>query len=362
MTAAGILHLRLENQRLARASFRKPEDVVAWFGAVQAQDYLGCLWGIGQRTKACTEQVIEAAETKRTIIRTWPMRGTLHFVAAADARWMTRLLAPRVLARNAARMQRDFKVDAKVIGRSREVLARVLEGGRRLERTAIYEALDARRIRTDNSRGLHILLWLAMEGVLCLAGRQGKQHTFAMLDDWVPPTPPLERGEALAKLALRYFTSHGPATMRDFVWWTGITVKDAQAAIDGVRSALAHEVIEGATYWRHEPQERPRRSTASTKGAPQVRLLPAFDEYTVGYHDRSMLLGEATGRSKMMLLNPVVLLDGRVVGTWRRVIDKQSVSINTSLWRTLNRAEHAALQADANRFAAFLGLGTKLQA
>jgi hypothetical protein len=150
--------------------------------------------------------------------------------------------------------------------------------------------------------------------------------------------------------------------MRDFLWWTGITVKDAQAAIDGVRSSLAHEVVEGVTYWWHEPPGRPRPSMASTKGGPQVRLLPAFDEYTVGYHDRSMLLGEATGRSKMMLLNPVVLLDGRVVGTWKRVIDKQSVFITTSLWRTLNRAEHAALQAAANRFAAFLGLGTKLPA
>jgi hypothetical protein len=364
MTPDDILRLRLDNQRIARSTLRTAEDVVAWFGAMQAQDYLGSLWAIGQRMKTATEATVEASEARRAIVRTWPMRGTLHFVAAGDARWMTRLLAPRVIARNAARMKREFNVDARVVGRSHEILGRAMEGGRRLDRSAIYEALEARRIRTGNSRGLHILLWLAMEGVLCLAGRHGKQHTFAMLDDWLPdPDPnPLERDEALSKLARRYFMSHGPATMRDFVWWAGITVKDARAAIDGARSSLMDEVVDGATYWWHEPQSNPPRGTKDPKHAPQVSLLPTLDEYTVGYHDRSLLLGNLKGRSKMELLNPAVLLDGRVVGTWKRAIDKQSVSIDTRLWRALSRAEHAALEEAGNRYAAFLGLGARLRA
>src|SRR6187549_389899 len=193
MTPPEVLRRRLENQALTRAGFRKPEDVVAWFGAVQAQDYLGSLWALGLRTREATEAIVEAAETRRAIVRTWPMRGTLHFVAAADVRWMTQLLAPRVLARNAARLEREVNVDAAVIARCREIVGRALAGGKRLERAALYAALEARRIRTGGSRGLHILGWLAMEGTICVAGRNGKQHTFALLDEWIPKSRALDR-------------------------------------------------------------------------------------------------------------------------------------------------------------------------
>jgi hypothetical protein len=249
MTPAEILRRRLENQALARAAFRAPEEAVAWFGAVQAQDYLGSLWALGQRTRDATEASVESAETRRAIVRTWPMRGTLHFVAAADARWITRLLAPRVLARNAARIKRQVGVDAAVIARCREVVVRALAGGGRLERTALYQALEQRRIRTGDSRGLHILGWLAMEGTICLAGRNGKQHTFALLDEWLPKAPAMDRDAALAELAARYFISHGPATLQDFAWWAGLTARDVQRAVDGAGARLAREVIGNRAYY-----------------------------------------------------------------------------------------------------------------
>jgi hypothetical protein len=352
MTPAEVLRLRLESQQLARASFRKPEDVVAWFGAMQAQDYLGSLWAVGLRMRATNEALVEGAEARRAIIRTWPMRGTLHFVAAADARWMTRLLAPRVIARNAARLKREFDVDAPVVARARNIVARALEGGRRLERSALYEALDARKIRCANSRGLHILLSLAMEGTICLAGRQGKQHTFALLDEWIPKSKNLEGDEALAELALRYFASHGPATMQDLMWWAGIKATDAKAAIDGAQSALVHEVIDGRTYWMAA-----RRAVPMNPAAPYVKLLPAFDEFTVAYRDRSLLVTGAASRkiTASGLLNPVIVVDGRVVGTWKRTIDKQSVCIETRMLRALSRAESAALDEAVRAFGAFLG-------
>jgi len=362
MTPAAILRLRLENQGLARASFQKPEDVVAWFGAVQAQDFLGSLWALGLRMRSATESLVESAESRRAIIRTWPMRGTLHFVAAADVRWMIKLLAPRVIARNAARLKKEVNVDASVVGRARDVVARALEGGKRLERGALYEVLEARRIRTGNSRGLHILLRLALDGTICLAGRIGKQHTFAMLEEWIPQSRHLAREEALVELARRYFASHGPATTRDFAWWAGITAKHAQEAVDGAQPSLRHDVVDGTRYWWNEPPRSLRRKIVAAKAEPRVRLLPAFDEYTVAYENRLMLSSDLKQRSKMGLLNPVVLVDGRVVGSWKRAIVKRSVSIETSLWRPLNRAERAALQEEANRFAAFLGLGVKLHA
>jgi hypothetical protein len=358
MTPADILRLRLENQRLARASFQNAEDVVAWFGAVQAQDYLGSLWALGLRCRSASESLVEAAEARRAIIRTWPMRGTLHFVAAADARWMLKLLAPRVIARNAARLKREVDVDASVVARAREVVARALEGGQRLERAALYEALEARRVRTGNSRGLHLLLRLALDGTICLAGRKGKQHTFALLDEWVPRTEVLEGDEALAELARRYFTSHGPATLRDFMWWAGITVKDANGAIEGARKFLAQDTFEDQVYWWGAHRALVQRPSSRRSTTPVVRLLPAFDEYTVGYRDRSMLAAASGTRARTApgMLNPVVVVDGRIVGSWNRTIAKGSVHIRTKLHCTLNSAGKNALRLELGKYAAFLQL------
>jgi hypothetical protein len=353
LSAAGILRRRLAAQGLARPIFAEPAEVVAWFGAVQAQDYLGALWALGSRLRQATESSVEEALAKRALIRCWPMRGTLHFVAAADARWMTRLLAPRILARHAARWKREFDVDAAVISRSRDVIMRGLEGGRRLERPALYELLEARQIRTGNSRGLHILLIHAMEGTVCLTGRTGKQHTFALLDEWIPESKEFEREAALAELARRYFTSHGPATLQDFMWWSGLTAKDANAAIGGAGKKLERVAHDGRSYWSGG-----RRDTPRSPRAPHVMLLPAYDEYTVAYKDRGLLLapGNTPLRAGFGLLGPVVLLDGRVVGSWKRRLTKQSVSIDVKLMRKLNGAERAALEAARGRYAAFLGV------
>jgi Winged helix DNA-binding domain len=351
LTPDEILRRRRENQRLARTSFRKPEDVVAWFGALQAQDYLGSLWAIGLRMRHATEALVESAQAHRAIVRTWPMRGTLHFVAAADARWLTRLLAPRVMARNAARLKRDVDVDELVVGRSREVVTRALEGGQRLERTAVYAALEGRGIRTANSRGLHILLCLAMEGTLCLAGRQGKQHTFALLDEWLPQSKHLERDDALAALACRYFTSHGPATIKDFMWWAGITTKDATVALDGAAVNLAKEDFAGSAYWQGK-----RPAKAHEMESPQVKLLPAFDEYTVAYQDRALLVDPASRLSKMGILGPVVVIDGRVVGLWKRTVGKTTVNIAIDASRKLTGAQSEVLQKASQSYADFLGL------
>jgi len=357
MTPAEILRRRLENQALARTAFRSPEEVVAWFGAVQAQDYLGSLWALGLRCRDATEATVEAAETRRSIVRTWPMRGTLHFVAAADVRWMTQLLAPRVLARNAARIKREVGVDVAVVARCREVVMRALAGGKRLERAALYAALEARRIRTGGSRGLHILGWLAMEGTLCLAGRSGKQHTFALLDEWIPKSRALDRDAALAELATRYFTSHGPATSQDFAWWAGITAKDALAGIDAANPRLARENVESREYfWGAQARKRFHGAAA-----PRVKLLPGYDEYTVAYEDRSLLLRDAGQATDIGLLSPVVVADGYVIGNWKRSLVKDAVQVTAKVRRVLTLAENEALSESARVLGHFLGLSVALK-
>jgi hypothetical protein len=349
---ADVLRLRLENQGLARRAFRDPADAVRWHGAVQAQDYLGALWALGIRTRSATETSVEAAEERRAIVRTWPLRGTLHFVAADDARWITQLLAPRIIARHAARWKRDFGIEARLLGRAGDILSRALEGGRRLTREALYEILESQRIRTGESRGLHLLLVLALQGRLCLAGRLGKQQSFALLDEWIPTSRRLEGDGALTELARRYFTSHGPATGRDFMWWAGVTARQAEVALDGMRGELARVVVDDQVFWWSGP-ERPARAR---RAAPNAWLLPAYDEYTVAYRDRTMLAGTGSRVTKMGLLAPVVVVDGQVVGTWKRVLDRDSVRITTSLSRKLTTAEAASLLDAARSYGEYLGL------
>lgn len=360
MNHADLLRLRLAHQGLTRSAFRKPEDVVAWFGAVQAQDYLGSLWALGSRVSGATEAEVEAAETRRALVRLWPMRGTLHFVAAEDARWITQLLAPRIIARNTARWKRDMDVDAALVARADEVITSSLEGGRRLSREQLYAALEARRIRTANMRGLHILLWLALKGRLCFAGRNGKQQTFALLDEWIPKSRQMDRDTALAELARRYFTSHGPATLRDFMWWAGLTAKDAQVALAGAAAELNEASVYDVRFWWRDngSLHRPARTRR-----PRVWLLPAFDEYTVAYHDRSILVGASTARpaSKMSLLNPAVVVDGLVVGSWKRTLARASVNVDVKLSRELSRPERDALHDAANVYGSFLGLEASLR-
>ncbi len=350
-----VLRLRLANQRLASGGFPTPGEAVALVGAIQGQDHLGPLGAGGLRTRDATEAVVEAAEQRRAIIRTWPMRGTLHFVAADDARWMTRLLAPQIIVRHAARWERDFGVNARLVARADEILTRALEGGRRLTRERLYAALETRRIRTSDSRGLHLLLILAMRGRLCLAGREAKRQTYALLDEWVPTSRLLEGDEALAELARRYFQSHGPATKKDFAWWAGITAKQAAAALDGARPRLACTEIAGVKHWWRAPETR-----VALRATTRVHLLPAYDEYTVAYQDRSLLVGGRAQVPKMGLLSPAVLLDGRVIGTWKRTLDERAAVVTTMLSRALNRGEALALRKAVASYGDYLNVTARL--
>jgi hypothetical protein len=319
---------------------------VKWLGALQAQDYLGALWAVGLRTPKATEAEVENAISKRKIIRTWPMRGTLHFVSPADVRWMLKLLTPRVIQRSAGRY-RQLELDKETFARSRKVFVRALRNGKSLTRTAMYQALEAARISTHDQRGIHILFHLAQEGLICFGAREGKQQTFALLDEWVPPAKDLDHNAALAELASRYFTSHGPATLQDFSWWAGLKTSDARAGLENAKPHLVQETIDGQTYWLP--------SSSESRKTPAL-LLPLYDEYTVAYKDRSAVLHQSmAGWSGNGIFRAPIVMDGRIAGTWNRELRKDTVVIEFRPFMKLKRAQARALESAAKRYGEFLG-------
>lgn len=342
---------RLRRQRLVGDGFPAVAQAVTAQLAVQAQDYLGMLWGLGQRVQGATEASVEHAFAERSIVRGWPLRGTLHVVAAADHRWLLELLAPRVLERSRRRLKDEFDLDDRVMERARAICERVLDGGRALAREALYAAFDDARIPTAGSRGLHLVWWLAHAGVLCFGTRIGKQHSFVLLDDWLPPAPSRPRDDALAELARRYFASRGPASVRDFAWWSGLAAAEAAAAHEAVRGALERIDIDGRAYWH-----LPTRDDVIPARPARVHLLPAYDEYTVAYHDRSAFLDAAHAeRAGNGIFKPALLLDGRIAGSWKRTLAKTTVAIEPDWFDPPSAAAIKAFDAAAARYATFSG-------
>src|SRR5262245_5623476 len=351
MTRSDIARLRLHNQRIAYATLEKPVDVVAWLAAVQAQDYLGAMWAVGLRMRNAVEADIERALADRTIIRTWPMRGTLHFVAAADIRWMLELLTPRVAVNIRQYLLREFDLDEGAFARSKDLFASAMQGGKQLTRNAMYDVLEAGGV-SASQRGRHILTLLAQDGFICFGAREGKQQTFALLEEWAPAARRMARDESLAEIAKRYFTGHGPATLQDFAWWSGLTTADATAGLEMAKRSLVQENINGHTYWLAS-------ATSTTKdSSPAAHLLPVYDEYTVAYKDRSAALNPKYAKLPNYghgIFNPTIVMDGQIVGTWKRTLKKDTLDISPSPFAKLKRAETRAIAEAANIYGKFLG-------
>jgi hypothetical protein len=341
--------VRLRNQSVSNNRLKDAAAVVQRLGAVQAQDYLGALWAVGLRMRAAEEADIEEALANGAIVRTWPMRGTLHFVPAEDTRWMLDLMARRVISASAGRY-RQLELDDRVFARCERILVEALTGGKHIVRPAFYKLLEGAGISSAESRGLHILGNLAMRGVICFAARAGKQQAFALLDEWVPNPRVLTTEEALAELTRRYFSSHGPATVQDFAWWSGLTLREIRVGLTSVERDLVQQKIEGRTYW-----SAPHRRAAADSDT--AYLLPPFDEFTVAYKDRSAVIDPEYARlaGSGGMLNPTIVVGGRVLGAWRRTLDKDAVKITLQPFQPLTRKQKDAIAAAAERYGTFLG-------
>ncbi len=318
-------------------------------GALQAQDYQQGLWAIGLRTHGSTLADVERAIATGTIVRTWALRGTLHFVLAQDVGWMMALTSARQVTKDAARL-RQLGLHPDDLERSRDLMSKALRRHSRLPRPKLMEILDLAGISTEGQRGYHILWHAAQSGLVCMGPMEGKQHTFVLLDEWVKQPRVLSTSDALCELATRYFLSHGPATANDLAWWAGLTLTEARAAVESAKPSLVQTDLDGVSYYS---------GPAPTGDAIDTHLLAGFDEYLLGYNDRQAVLDDAHAEKVVPGGNgvffPTMLRQGRVVGTWKRKLTKASIELRLSPFEPMNDAPDIFAPA-ALRYTEFLGL------
>lgn len=347
-----IARWRLHNQQIAQQSFTQPEAVVSWMGAMQAQDYGQAVWGIGVRTPGSTLSSIEQALTDARIIRTWPMRGTIHFVPPEDAGWMLQLSAARMIAKD-RRRQEQLELTPAILERSQQLTAELLQGRQRVSRSALLQHFEAAGIQTHDGRGYHILWYLAQIGVICLGPVEKNEPSYALLSEWALHTVTRSRDEALAELARRYFTSHGPATLHDFAWWSGLTMADVRQGLEAAKPHLIAVAQAGKTYWM-TPQ-----AADSPPPSPLLFLLPGFDEYLLGYTDRADIL-EPQHASRICpgangIFFPMIVVDGQIAGVWKRTFKKDSIVITHESFNDWNAQYRDLFEAAAQGYADFVG-------
>jgi len=358
MTAASardILRLRLASQLLAPRSRLQIADVARHFLAMQAQDFAQALWALGARVPGSTRADVLAALGRGEIVRSWPMRGTLHWVAPEDLGWMLRLTVPRQHSSIGAR-QRQLGLEDRDFARAADAARAALSGGRRLSRADLLAAVYAGGVSTEGQRGNHLVAHLCELGVAVQGPPDGAAQAFVSLDEWVPRPRRLGREESLGELALRYFTAHGPATLSDLTWWSKITVADARVGIAVARPALRELEHDGATYWAAAPVI----DTAPARVSARTILLPGFDEYLLGYRDRSHSLAPehadrvVPGGNGVFL--PMIVASGRITGTWRRAVTASKVTVTPVPFTAASAAQTDAVAREAARYGAFLGL------
>ncbi len=345
-----IVQKRLENQQLTFAHFTHAEDVVNWFGAMQAQDFAAAKWAIALRTKNQTDHDIEQAFNEGKIIRTHIMRPTWHFVTPSVIRWLLALTSERVHAFNGY-YYRQSGLDKAIFQKSNEIIRRTLQGGKQCTREQLRQELEKGEVPTKDLGLSFTIMQAELDGIICSGPRIGKQFTYMLLDDRVPNTKAISRDEALTELIKRYFQSHGPAQIQDFVWWSGLTVADAKKGIALVGRKLHKEEKEGKTYWWIDS------STQQVSPSHECFLIPGFDEYFIAYKERSDVLDKKYAKHLNQgggMVNGAIVVEGTMVGGWKRTFEKDHVVITTQLFENITASQQDALEKQAQRYGQFI--------
>lgn len=349
--AADIARLRLVSQQLTGSqTLTTPAQLAGWMGAMQAQDYPMLKWAVGVRLPGHTDAAVEAAVARAEVIRTHAMRPTWHLIAATDVWWMLELTAPQIKAASRAR-HKELDITPELIAFSYDTFIRALEGGRSLSREVLKPLFVKAKVPLDDNRFAHLLMLAELDGILGSGVPERGKHTYALLSERVPHKALLSREESLARLALTYFRSHGPAALPDFIWWSGLPVGDARKALQMVQSQLASAVVDGETYWM---------SAALPDLAPAISpvyLLPAYDEYIISYKNRSASITaahHAQAVSSNGIFRPMLVVDGVVQGIWSRAVSGKKVKVEVKPFDNHSPEIPPLIDAEIQRFTGFL--------
>lgn len=350
MTSEEISAIRLQNQQVSATKFSRVQDLVYWMGAMQAQDFGMAKWAIGSRLSNATDKIVTDAFRKGEIIRTHLLRPTWHIVSNKDIYWILGLTAPHIKSLLRSR-HRDLELSESTINRCKAVVEKSLVGGKHLTREEIMNQLQEAQISTEGQRASHLMLICELDGIICSGAPNGKKQTYALLEEWVPKTSSFNREDALAKLAKRYFTSHGPATIQDFIWWSGLPVKDAKNALEMVKSGFVSEKMEDQIYWRS--------LSSPTSGAKNdsAYLLPAYDEFIISYRDRSASLISEDHKKAISdngLFRPIVVVNGKVAGTWKRVQKKDAIWVEPNYFHPVSERVRKQVENKALEYRRFI--------
>ena len=350
MKATDIIKFRLYNQQIADTEFKRPEEILGWFGAMQAQVFAMAKWALGLRLKDGREGSIDTLFDEGKILRTHLLRPTWHFVAPQDIRWMLALTAPRVHAVNKY-YYKKFELDSSVLKSANAEIVKMLRDGKTLTRTALNKALSRAKIKADGLRLSYIFMQAELEGIICSGPRAGKQFTYALLDERVPPTKPMNLQESLAELSKRYFTSRGPATLQDFVWWSGLTSKQANEGIALLDKNFIHDRNGNQDYILNPASFRNEKKRQTSF------LMPDYDEYGISYKDRSALFIKirqtATDVANVSPYSHMLIVDGVISGTWR-MMDRKPMEVEVTPFFPMPKMKQHAIAQAVKRYKSFL--------
>lgn len=344
-----IAALRLFNQKLLSQNNTKPEDVVSWFGAMQAQDFAAAKWAIAQRLKNHTESDIEDAFNKGHLLRTHIMRPTWHFVTPNDIQWLMALTSARVQRFNGSYYRRSG-LDKSIFDKSNQVIRKALAGGKQLTRSELNVKLHERNIPTQNMGLTFTIMQAELESVICSGPRIGKQFTYMLFDERVPKLPSIPYDEALVELTKRYFQSHGPAQLKDFSWWSGLTVTEIKRGISLLGKNIMQHEQNGKLYWYY-PVKIENKLPADT-----AFLIPGFDEYFIAYADRSDILNKNYAKHLNLgggMINGAVVVNGKMVGGWKRSFQNKLIVVNIKLFENITTEQQKILHNQAKDFGKF---------
>ena len=346
-----IAQMRLQVQQLVNPQFNTPKELVSWMGAIQAQDITMAKWAVGIRLKNAKQETVNDALRKGEILRIHVMRPTWHYISSEDARWMIKLSSERVRAANASYARGlGLEISGQLLSKSYKLLEKILEGNRHLTKQEIEEEFQKADFPVHERYVHRLMEYAETESIVCSGTEKGNKHTYALLDERVPPAKELHRDEALALLALRYFQSHSPASFSDFLWWSGLTTGDARKAISFIKHELITERINDQEYFIHE-------SCRAANDTPTLHLLPPFDEYLISYKDRSAVLTaehQPKAHNRWGIFYPVIAHNGQIAGNWNKTTKKKETQLETSFFEPKLKVNQSLLKEASAKYQSFI--------